>query len=117
MSPAITPFSVMPDYEYKGSGTNSQVGRQQLNSLFPATDGLQGSHWCARDHGSGAANSNSYHYSNHYAHSTCHPTDGSYYYSNPNGSSYYNNGSGSSTYTAPNGSSYKSSGGSSGGGK
>ncbi|KAH2024858.1 hypothetical protein KXV65_008894 [Aspergillus fumigatus] len=44
------------DYTYKSSGTNSQ-----------------GNHYCARDYGSGAANSNSYHYSN---------SDGSYYYSN-----------------------------------
>ncbi|KAL3958886.1 hypothetical protein ACCO45_007048 [Purpureocillium lilacinum] len=53
-------------YQYKSSGTNSQ-----------------GNHYCARDYGSGAANSNSYHYSN---------SDGSYYYSNPDGSTYYNNG-------------------------
>ncbi|KAF4459419.1 hypothetical protein FALBO_13826 [Fusarium albosuccineum] len=67
----------MPDYTYKSSGTNSQ-----------------GNHYCARDYGSDAANSNSYHYSN---------TDGSYYYSNPNGSTYYNDGQGSSTYTSPSG--------------
>ncbi|QPC75415.1 hypothetical protein HYE68_006167 [Fusarium pseudograminearum] len=71
----------MPDnYEIKGSGTNSQ-----------------GNHYCARDYGSSASNSNSYHYSN---------TDGSYYYSNPNGSTYHNDGQGSSTYTAPSGGSY-----------
>ncbi|OAA46839.1 hypothetical protein NOR_02475 [Metarhizium rileyi] len=67
----------MPDFTYKSSGTNSQ-----------------GNHYCARDYGSGAANSNSYHYSN---------SDGSYYYSNPNGSTYYNNGNGRSTYTPPSG--------------
>ncbi|KAJ5951203.1 uncharacterized protein N7479_009616 [Penicillium vulpinum] len=53
-----------------------------------------GNHYCSRDYGSSASNSNSYHYSN---------TNGSYYYSNPNGSTYYNSGSGSSTYTAPSG--------------
>ncbi|PGH32820.1 hypothetical protein GX50_04360 [[Emmonsia] crescens] len=62
-------------YSYKSSGTNSQ-----------------GNHYCARDYGSGAANSNSYHYSN---------TNGSYYYSNPNGSTYYNSGSGQANYTPP----------------
>ncbi|KAG6000633.1 hypothetical protein E4U43_001553 [Claviceps pusilla] len=73
----------MPNgYTYKSSGTNSQ-----------------GNHYCARDYGSSAANSNCYHYSN---------TDGSYYYSNPNGSTYYNDGNGGSTYTAPNGISYSS---------
>ncbi|KAI0547027.1 hypothetical protein F4679DRAFT_378049 [Xylaria curta] len=75
-------------YSYTGHGTNSQ-----------------GNHYCARDYGSSASNSNSYHYSN---------TNGSYYYSNPNGSSYYNSGSGSSTYTSPSGNSYSSSSGSSG---
>ncbi|OQE28519.1 hypothetical protein PENSTE_c003G05383 [Penicillium steckii] len=59
---------------------------------------VSGNHYCARDYGSGAANSNSYHYSN---------TDGSYYYSNPNGSTYHNDGKGSSTYTAPSGPSKK----------
>ncbi|KAJ5235736.1 uncharacterized protein N7469_004904 [Penicillium citrinum] len=68
-------------YSYKSSVTNSQ-----------------GNHYCARDYGSGAANSNSYHYSNQ---------DGSYYYSNPNGSTYHNDGKGSSTYTPPSGSSKK----------
>lgn len=38
----------------------------------------QGNHYCSRDYGFGASNSNSYHYSN---------TNGSYYYSNPNVSS------------------------------
>ncbi|KAI8253422.1 hypothetical protein K4K57_006273 [Colletotrichum sp. SAR 10_99] len=61
-------------YSYKSSGTNNQ-----------------GNHYCARDYGSSASNSNSYHYSN---------TDGSYYYSNPNGSTYYNDGQGGSTYTS-----------------
>ncbi|KAI1492927.1 hypothetical protein F5X96DRAFT_306550 [Biscogniauxia mediterranea] len=68
-------------YSYKSSGTNSQ--------------------YCARDYGSGASNSNSYHYSN---------SNGSYYYSNPNGSTYYNNGQGSSTYTPSSGSQSSSSG-------
>ncbi|KAJ5086245.1 hypothetical protein NUU61_007552 [Penicillium alfredii] len=59
-------------YSFKGSGTNSQ-----------------GNHYCARDFGPGASNSNSYHYSNQ---------DGSYYYSNPDGSTYYNNGQGKAWY-------------------
>ncbi|KMU76852.1 hypothetical protein CISG_05685 [Coccidioides immitis RMSCC 3703] len=63
---------------------------------------IQGNHYCSRDYGSGAANRNSYHYSN---------TNGSYYYSNPNGSTYYNSGQGSSTYTSPSGNVSKSSGG------
>ncbi|KAH6657138.1 hypothetical protein BKA67DRAFT_655428 [Truncatella angustata] len=58
-----------------------------------------GNHYCSRDYGSGASNSNSYHYSN---------TDGSYYYSNPNGSSYHNNGQGGSTYTSSSGQSSSS---------
>ncbi|KAK6353297.1 hypothetical protein TWF696_005269 [Orbilia brochopaga] len=53
---------------------------------------LKGNHYCSRDYGAGASNSNSYHYSN---------SDGSYYYSNSNGSTYYNNGNGGSTYTPP----------------
>ncbi|KAI5853448.1 hypothetical protein BZA05DRAFT_444461 [Tricharina praecox] len=62
-------------YQYSGSGTNSQ-----------------GNHYCSRDYGSSAPNTNSYHYSN---------TNGSYYYSNANGSSYYNDGKGSASYTPP----------------
>ncbi|RYO90764.1 hypothetical protein DL766_001537 [Monosporascus sp. MC13-8B] len=69
-------------FTYKSHGTNSS-----------------GNHYCARDYGSSAANSNSYHYSN---------SDGSYYYSNPNGSTYHNNGQGGSTYTAPSGQKYQS---------
>ncbi|PCD46006.1 hypothetical protein AU210_001422 [Fusarium oxysporum f. sp. radicis-cucumerinum] len=65
------------DYTTKNSGTNSL-----------------GNHYCSRDYGTSASNSNSYHYSN---------TDGSYYYSNPNGSTYHNDGQGSSTYTSPSG--------------
>merc|ERR1712000_170496 len=76
-------FTMPDDYDYKSSGTN-----------------IQGNHYCARDYGSSATNSNSYHYSN---------SNGSYYYSNPNGSTYYNNGQGDSTYTAPSGDSYTSS--------
>ncbi|KAM0556688.1 hypothetical protein ACHAPJ_005746 [Fusarium lateritium] len=79
------------DYTYKSSGTNDQ-----------------GNHYCARDYGDSAANSNSYHYSN---------ADGSYYYSNPNGSTYYNNGQGDSTYTSSGGNSYSSSSGGSSGKK
>ncbi|WAO84157.1 Hypothetical protein NCS54_00136300 [Fusarium falciforme] len=92
----------MPDnYTYKSSGTNRQVRPSQpypilIKILTPA----QGNHYCARDYGSSAANSNSYHYSN---------SDGSYYYSNPNGSTYYNNGQGDSTYTSPSGNTYTSS--------
>ena len=69
-------------FTYKSHGTNSG-----------------GNHYCARDYGSSAANSNSYHYSN---------SDGSYYYSNPNGSTYHNNGQGGSTYTAPSGQKHQS---------
>ncbi|KAI0810026.1 hypothetical protein GGR55DRAFT_679256 [Xylaria sp. FL0064] len=83
-------------YSYKSSGTNSQ-----------------GNHYCARDYGSGASNSNSYHYSNTLANwftnTPASNSDGSYYYSNPNGSSYYNNGQGSSNYTSPSGGNYSSS--------
>ncbi|EMR67725.1 hypothetical protein UCREL1_5275 [Eutypa lata UCREL1] len=64
-------------FSYKGHGTNNS-----------------GNHYCARDYGSSASNSNSYYYSNR---------DGSYYYSNPNGSTYHNNGQGGSTYTSPSG--------------
>ncbi|KAK0668259.1 hypothetical protein QBC41DRAFT_322263 [Cercophora samala] len=67
----------------------------------------QGNHYCSRDYGSSASNSNSYHYSN---------TDGSYYYSNPNGSTYHNNGNGGSTYTSPSGNTYQSGYGSGSGG-
>ncbi|OHW97301.1 hypothetical protein CSPAE12_04010 [Colletotrichum incanum] len=65
------------------------------------THWIQGNHYCARDYGSSASNSNSYHYSN---------TDGSYYYSNPNGSTYYNNGSGGEKYSSGYGSGSGSSG-------
>ncbi|KXH34714.1 hypothetical protein CNYM01_06138 [Colletotrichum nymphaeae SA-01] len=74
-------------YEYKSSGTNSEV---IIDRSLPKL----GNHYCARDYGSSASNSNSYHYSN---------TDGSYYYSNPNGSTYYNDGNGGSTYTSHSG--------------
>ncbi|KAJ6142497.1 Magnesium transporter MRS2/LPE10 [Penicillium samsonianum] len=63
------------EYSYKSSGENSQ-----------------GNHYCSRDYGSGASNSNSYHYSNQ---------DGSYYYSNSDGSKYYNSGKGDAVYTPP----------------
>ncbi|KAI7154043.1 hypothetical protein KC349_g7949 [Hortaea werneckii] len=62
-------------YSVNSSGTNSQ---------------LKGNHYCSRDYGSSASNSNTYHYSN---------SNGSYYYSNPNGSTYYNSGTGYSNYT------------------
>src|SRR5271170_2782573 len=78
-------------YNYKSSGTNSS-----------------GNHYCARDYGSSASNSNSYHYSN---------SNGSYYYSNSDGSSYYNTGNGSSSYTPPSGGSSGQSSGSSTGKK
>jgi len=78
-------------YNYKSSGTNSS-----------------GNHYCARDYGSSASNSNSYHYSN---------SNGSYYYSNSDGSSYYNTGKGSSSYTPPSGGSSGQSSGSSTGKK
>ena len=57
-------------YDYKSSGTNSQVNTAQTHRLFPrsgnqaADDPVQGNHYCARDYGSSASNSNSYHYSN-----------------------------------------------------
>uniref|UniRef100_A0A093VBR8 Uncharacterized protein n=1 Tax=Talaromyces marneffei PM1 TaxID=1077442 RepID=A0A093VBR8_TALMA len=86
----------MPDnYSYKSSGTNSQ-----------------GNHYCSRDYGSGAANSNSYHYSN----SCVAPLIILYLLAgrrgekrltceliNPNGSTYYNSGTGYSNYTPPSG--------------
>ncbi|KAJ5358254.1 hypothetical protein N7541_005412 [Penicillium brevicompactum] len=65
------------EYTYRGSDTNSQS---------------KSNHYCNRDFGSEAPNSNAYHYSNQ---------NGSYYYSNPDGSTYYNSGNGSSTYTPP----------------
>lgn len=80
--------------------------------MLARAPGQQGNHYCARDYGSGASNSNAYHYSNQ---SVDLPSgantrltdirDGSYYYSNPNGSTYYNDGQGSSTYTPPSGNS------------
>ncbi|KAK7459759.1 hypothetical protein Landi51_00008 [Colletotrichum acutatum] len=81
-------------YEYKSSGTNSE-----------------GNHYCARDYGSSASNSNSYHYSNTISRRWLigkeadqqMSSDGSYYYSNPNGSTYYNDGNGGSTYTSSSG--------------
>ncbi|RYP93234.1 hypothetical protein DL770_000609 [Monosporascus sp. CRB-9-2] len=82
------------DFTYKSHGTNSS-----------------GNHYCARDYGSGAANSNSYHYSNRRIPVPTVPylaNDGSYYYSNPNGSTYHNNGQGGSTYTAPSGQKHQS---------
>jgi hypothetical protein len=61
----------MPDgYTYKSSGTNSQVYPPLRHHPFtsrPTTNTkppTQGNHYCARDYGSGASNSNSYHYSN-----------------------------------------------------
>ncbi|KAF4986626.1 hypothetical protein F66182_16811 [Fusarium sp. NRRL 66182] len=103
----------MPDdYSYKSSGTNSQVNnqtcpRKELSISFTELTDTQplhqqGNHYCSRDYGSDAANSNSYHYSN---------SDGSYYYSNSNGSTYYNSGNGYSSYTAPSGGNGGSSGG------
>lgn len=56
-------------YSYKSSGTNSQVRSWPLATCgkLPAylmAKHHQGNHYCARDYGSSAANSNSYHYSN-----------------------------------------------------
>ena len=84
-----------------------------LYCILPYPDSTQGNHYCSRDYGSSAANSNSFHYSN---------SNGSYYYSNPNGvkagpcdiarcaddrlttgSTYYNSGTGYSNYTPPGG--------------
>ncbi|KAK5052149.1 hypothetical protein LTR84_002953 [Exophiala bonariae] len=92
-------------YNVTSSGTNSQ-----------------GNHYCSRDYGSSATNSNAYHYSNTFVMPqkaafslittsedpstdllSCPLRNGSYYYSNPNGSTYYNNGSGGSSSTAPSG--------------
>lgn len=66
------------DYSYKSSGTNSQVrtytmmmaySRQLYNNVTSAIEpwvanSNQGNHYCSRDYGSSASNSNSYHYSN-----------------------------------------------------
>lgn len=57
------------DYSYKSSGTNSQVTfpRPALfmtSQKSRAETFVQGNHYCARDYGSSASNSNSYHYSN-----------------------------------------------------
>ncbi|KAI6769809.1 hypothetical protein HG530_004438 [Fusarium avenaceum] len=95
----------MPDdYTVKSSGTNDQ-----------------GNHYCARDYGDSASNSNSYHYSNTQVLLQTYEfpmidlyRDGSYYYSNPNGSTYHNDGQGNSTYTSSGGYSYSSSSGDSG---
>jgi hypothetical protein len=65
------------NYRYKSSGKNAA-----------------GNHYCSRDKGPGAKNSNPYHYSN---------GDGSYYYYNSNGSRFYCSGKGSAWYTPPNG--------------
>ncbi|KAF7560915.1 hypothetical protein G7046_g3223 [Stylonectria norvegica] len=91
------------NYSYKSSGTNSQVSilYSFTHDTFHA-DLVQGNHYCARDYGSDASNSNSYHYSN---------SDGSYYYSNPSGSTYHNDGQGGSTYTPPSDNSSSSSSG------
>ncbi|EGE08894.1 hypothetical protein TEQG_08821 [Trichophyton equinum CBS 127.97] len=81
-------------YTYKSSGINSQFCIIHAVYTSISSNLNKGNHYCARDYGSSAANSNSYHYSN---------SNGSYYYSNPNGSTYYNNGQGSATYTPPSG--------------
>ncbi|KAK4949131.1 hypothetical protein LTR10_012504 [Elasticomyces elasticus] len=81
-------------YEVTSSGTNSQVGDEGDSVRAVYSQAAQGNHYDARDYGSSASNSNSYHYSN---------TDGSYYYSNPDGSTYHNDGAGNSNYTAPGG--------------
>jgi hypothetical protein len=66
-------------YTTTSSGTNDQV-RQSTSRIASSINAYQGNHYCSRDYGSGASNSNSYHYSN---------TNGSYYYSNPNVSRRY----------------------------
>lgn len=63
--------------------------RPIYKTIRTTADISQGNHYCSRDYGSSASNSNSYHYSN---------TDGSYYYSNSDGSTYHNDGHGNSTY-------------------
>ncbi|KZM18550.1 uncharacterized protein EKO05_0002413 [Ascochyta rabiei] len=88
-----------------GSGSGSGSGSGGYTTTSSGTN-QAGNHYCSRDFGPGASNSNSYHYSN---------TDGSYYYSNPNvsalarleasaercvqGSTYYNSGDGYSKYS------------------
>ncbi|CAI7639334.1 unnamed protein product [Penicillium glandicola] len=82
-------------YSYKSSGENSQVSQKLETSDLRTNATLtepQGNHYCSRDYGSDASNSNSYHYSNQ---------DGSYYYSNSDGSKYYNSGKGDAVYTPP----------------
>lgn len=53
-------------YEYKSSGTNSQVSHSAVvyNLRPDMLNAPQGNHYCARDYGSSGSNQNSYHYSN-----------------------------------------------------
>lgn len=53
-------------YTYTSSGTNSQVSDSSLpiTACFLTHKIYQGNHYCSRDYGSSALNSNSYHYSN-----------------------------------------------------
>lgn len=55
-------------YSYKGHGTNNQVHPFLPTPQPPIPTNPhpfpQGNHYCARDYGSSASNSNTYHYSN-----------------------------------------------------
>ncbi|RMZ66683.1 hypothetical protein GMOD_00002042 [Pyrenophora seminiperda CCB06] len=85
----VTPDTTQsPKMSSQNSGNASSGGKGGYSVTSSGTNS-QGNHYCSRDYGSSASNTNSYHYSN---------TDGSYYYSNPNGSTYHNNGKGGSTY-------------------
>lgn len=59
------------DFTYKSSGANREVcafppppSPADVSPHLPMLTTPQGNHYCARDYGSSAANSNSYHYSN-----------------------------------------------------
>ncbi|GAA5834598.1 hypothetical protein JCM3766R1_003610 [Sporobolomyces carnicolor] len=74
------------EYSVTSSGTNDQ-----------------GNHYCSRDYGDSASNSNSYH-SLLDTRKKDSNNDGSYYYSNSDGSSYYNSGDGYASYSKSDGS-------------
>ncbi|OAA54452.1 hypothetical protein ISF_08380 [Cordyceps fumosorosea ARSEF 2679] len=77
-----------------GTTPESSSSGTEAGGFTYKSHGTNSNHYCARDYGADATNSNTYHYSNR---------DGSYYYSNPNGSTYYNNGQGTATYTRASG--------------
>ncbi|KZM18549.1 uncharacterized protein EKO05_0002412 [Ascochyta rabiei] len=74
------------------SSSNTLSGNSGDYTITSSGTNEARNHYCHRDHGTDAANQNSYHYSN---------TDGSYYYSNSDGSAYHNDGKGGATYTRP----------------